>query len=216
MMNFNLTKRGHDVQSAVRATILLKAVAFKTDYHFLPGQPGSTPEKDIAMFKQLFEDDRFCPDMVKLYPCVVLPNAELAEWYAQGKFKPYEGESLIEMLIEMQRHIPRYCRISRLIRDFPSPLWPEIKKPTSVQTIEERMKARGIACQCLRCREVGHQNELPKDITPTLFIDEYKNVGGIEYFISFEDPKRQVVLVFYVFVSRINIPSRWTKRRLFG
>ncbi|MBM3205042.1 radical SAM protein, partial [Candidatus Uhrbacteria bacterium] len=56
-----LTKRGHDVDAVVRATVLLKATAFKTDYHFLPGQPGSNPQKDVDMFKQLFDDPRFRP-----------------------------------------------------------------------------------------------------------------------------------------------------------
>ena len=44
-----LTKRGHGVEDVVRATALLKAAAFKTDY-ILPGQPGSTAELDVEMF----------------------------------------------------------------------------------------------------------------------------------------------------------------------
>lgn len=200
----DLTQRGHSVLHAVRATVLLKAAAFKTDYHFLPGQPGSNPGKDVEMFKQMFEDSRFCPDMVKLYPCVVLPSAELAQWHKEGRYQPLEGEQLVEMLIEMQRHVPRYCRISRLIRDFPSQEISAGNKVTNLrQTIEERMKARGYACVCLRCREVGHQDIKDLDLTPTLFVDSYQNVGGTEYFISFEDPKRQAVFSFL----RLRIPD---------
>lgn len=199
----SLTKRGHDVAATVRATYLLKLVGFKTDYHFLPGQPGSSVEKDISMFRQLFEDGRFCPDMVKLYPCAVLPSAELAEWFQNGTFKPLEGEALVGALVEMQKHIPRYCRVSRLIRDFPST---EIIGGNAItnlrQTVEDRMKRLGTPCVCLRCREVNHQSK-PVDPTPTLFVDTYQNAGGTELFLSFEDPARSVVYSFL----RLRLPG---------
>ena len=201
-----LTKRGHDVAATVRATYLLKQVGFKTDYHFLPGQPGSSVEKDIAMFRQLFEDPRFCPDMVKIYPCAVLPSAELAEWFANGTFKPLEGEALIEALIQMQTYLPRYCRVSRLIRDFPSTEIVGGNHVTNLrQTVEQRMQERGIPCVCLRCREISHQTK-PEDPTPTLFVDEYQNAGGTEYFLSFEDPARSVVYSFL----RLRLPQTTT------
>ncbi|MSR84968.1 tRNA uridine(34) 5-carboxymethylaminomethyl modification radical SAM/GNAT enzyme Elp3, partial [Candidatus Uhrbacteria bacterium] len=115
-----LTKRGHDINAVTHATILLKAAAFKTDYHFMPGQPGSTAQRDVEMFSEMFDNPRFRPDMVKIYPCVVIPSAELAEWHKRGEFKPLEGEELVETMIRMKTCIPYYCRISRLIRDFPS------------------------------------------------------------------------------------------------
>ncbi|MCC7357505.1 tRNA uridine(34) 5-carboxymethylaminomethyl modification radical SAM/GNAT enzyme Elp3 [Candidatus Uhrbacteria bacterium] len=199
----HLTKRGHDVVATVRATYLLKQVGFKIDYHFLPGQPGSSVEKDISMFRQLFEDQRFCPDMVKIYPCAVLPSAELAEWFNNGSFKPLEGEELIEALIQMQTFLPRYCRVSRLIRDFPSTEIIGGNQITNLrQTVEERMRARGIPCVCLRCREISHQTK-PVDPTPTLFTDKYTNAGGTEYFLSYEDQARTVVYSFL----RLRLPK---------
>lgn len=199
-----LTKRGHSVADTVLATALLKQVGFKTDYHILPGQPGSTPEKDIAMFDQLFTDDRFRPDMIKLYPCVVLPSAELAEWHRQGKFVPLEGEALIEMMVRMQSVIPRYCRVSRLIRDFPSHEISGGNKITNLrELIEQRMRERGIACQCLRCREIGHAGHIDPTVEPQLCIETYENAGGIEHFLSFEDPDRKVVYAFL----RLRLPN---------
>ena len=70
-----LTQRGHTVEATIRATALLRQAGFKTDFHVLPGQPGSTPEKDLEDFRTLFADARYKPDMIKLYPCVVLPTA---------------------------------------------------------------------------------------------------------------------------------------------
>ncbi len=200
-----LTKRGHTVEHTVQATALLKAAAFKTDYHILPGQPGSTVARDIEMFDQLFSDERFCPDMIKLYPCVVLPSAELAEWHARGAFKALEGEELIEMLVRMQSVIPRYCRVSRLIRDFPAFEISAGNKVTNLRdVIEARMQERGIICQCLRCREVGHRPPLAADAKLKVFSDVYRNACGTEYFLSVEDEARTTVVSFL----RLRLPDR--------
>lgn len=199
-----LTKRGHTVEDTVRATLLLKAAAFKTDYHILPGQPGATPERDIEMFDQLFTDERFCPDMIKLYPCVVLPSAELAEWHKEGRYKPLEGETLIEMMVRMQSVIPRYCRVSRLIRDFPSFEISAGNKVTNLRdVIEIRMKERGIECKCLRCREAGHRPPLKPDAKLVIFRDQYRNAYGTEYFLSVEDEQRTTVVSFL----RLRLPD---------
>lgn len=198
------TKRGHTVQDTVRATLLLKAAAFKTDYHYLPGQPGSTAAHDVEMFHEMFDDPRFRPDMVKLYPCVVLPTAELAEWHAAGTFQPLEGEALIEAMIAMKTHVPYYCRLSRVIRDFPST---DITAGNAVTNLRDvikiRMSERGLACKCLRCREAGHMKPLGPDVVPQLFTEWYEHAGGREVFLSIEDPARTTVLGFL----RLRLPD---------
>ncbi len=152
-----LTGRGTTVADAEQAIALLKVAAFKVDVHILPGQPGASREDDLESFKTLFADPRFRPDMIKLYPCVVLPNSELYEKTMRGEFKPLEGEDLRELLMEMQTMIPYYCRVSRLIRDFPTGDISHGNKQTNLrESIETEMKKRGIQCKCLRCREVGH------------------------------------------------------------
>lgn len=200
-----LTKRGHGVEDVVQATALLKAAAFKTDYHFLPGQPGSTPDRDVEMFSMLFDDARFRPDMVKIYPCVVIPSAELAEWHARGEFTPLEGDALVEAMIKMKTRIPYYCRISRLIRDFPST---EISGGNLVTNLRDviklRMKERGLVCRCLRCREAGHRPPLGPEVKSELCVETYENVGGMEYFLSIEDPARTTVLGFL----RLRLPAK--------
>lgn len=193
-----LTKRGHTIEATIRAVALLKQAGFKTDFHILPGQPGSTPEKDLEDFKQLFSDPSYCPDMIKLYPCVVLPNAELHAWTKAGRFTPLEGKELKELLISMQQVVPRYCRISRLIRDFPENDISYGSKITNLrEALETEMKRRGIQCQCLRCREVGHVTDIdPNTIRPKLFEEWYENAGGREVFLSMEDPDRRAVFAF--------------------
>lgn len=64
-------KRGHTVKEIIKATKLLKDAGFKICYHFMPGLFGSSPKKDLIMFKNLFTDSHFQPDYLKIYPCVV-------------------------------------------------------------------------------------------------------------------------------------------------
>lgn len=199
-----LTQRGHTIAHAVRATILLKAAAFKTDYHFMPGQPGSNAKKDVEMYRQLFDDPRFRPDMVKLYPCVVLPSAELQEWFTDGRFKPLVGEELIETMVQIQSITPYYCRVPRLIRDFPSPEITGGNTTTNLrQEVEKRMEERGIEQKDLRVREAGHRPMLDASVIPQLCIEEYENAGGKELFLSYEDADRTTVLAFL----RLRLPD---------
>lgn len=195
-----LTKRGHKVEDVIRATALLKTAGFKVDYHILPGQPGSTPKRDLEDFRRVFADPDFRPDMVKLYPCVVMKGSELFKWNEKGDFKPLEGKKLRELLIDMKTLVPRYCRISRMIRDFPAKDISSGTKVTNLRDeISREMKERGLACVCLRCREAGHVPEVlsTKYQVPTCLFEEwYDNAGGREVFLSIEDKERKAVFAF--------------------
>ncbi|MCA9385003.1 MAG: GNAT family N-acetyltransferase, partial [Candidatus Magasanikbacteria bacterium] len=134
----------------------------------------------------------------KLYPCVVLPLAELHEWAKDGRFTPLEGDELKETLITMQTLIPRYCRVSRLIRDFPENDISYGNKVTNLRTvIEDEMKARGLSCECLRCREVGHVAGIdPSNVTTQVFEQRFDSAAGTEIFLTVEDTERRAVFAF--------------------
>lgn len=204
-----LVERGHTVQQFKDALFLLRQAGFKVDLHFMPDLPGSTAKHDVEMYKQLFSDPGFKPDMVKIYPCTVIKSAPLYDWYKTKKYKPYNEKKLFEALIEMKINTPRYCRISRLIRDIPNP---DIEAGNAITNLREELKKemnkRGLKCNCLRCREVGHSDiktikqKNTKEVRPKLFIDKYETVGGDEYFLSYEDKKRIAVFAFL----RLRIP----------
>ena len=202
----NLVQRGHTVQQFKDALFLLRQAGFKVDLHFMPDLPGTTPKHDVEMYKQLFSDPGLKPDMVKIYPCTVIKSAPLYDWFKKGKYHPYSDKKLFEALIEMKINTPRYCRISRLIRDIPNP---DIEAGNAITNLREELKEemakRDLKCNCLRCREVGHNQNLNfKSSDLKLFIDEYDTIGGTEYFLSFEDKKRTVVFAFL----RLRIPNR--------
>ncbi|MBI2437155.1 MAG: tRNA uridine(34) 5-carboxymethylaminomethyl modification radical SAM/GNAT enzyme Elp3 [Candidatus Magasanikbacteria bacterium] len=203
----DLVVRGHSVQQFKDAIFLLRQAGFKVDLHFMPDLPGTTAKHDVEMYASLFTDPGFMPDMVKIYPCTVIKTAELSKWYDDGRYTPYDSKALFEALLQMKKLTPRYCRISRLIRDIPTN---EIQAGNSITNLREalqvEMKKRGWICQCLRCREVGHSQiaitQLSK-LAPILFVDEYETTGGTEYFLSFEDPDRKVVFGFL----RLRLPK---------
>lgn len=200
-----LIQRGHTVDQFRKAIRLLRDAGFKVDLHFMPDLPGTTPEHDVEMYKLLFEDLALRPDMVKIYPNTVIKSAELYQWLLDGRYKPYGDEALFGALLEMKLSTPRYCRISRLIRDIPAD---EIEAGNIItnlrEELEKELHKQGKKCICLRCREIGRQNKhIPADTIPQLFVDEYDTVGGKEYFITFEDPNRIAVFGFL----RLRIPN---------
>jgi len=94
-----LIRRGDTLASAVKATKMLKEAGLKVDHHYMPDLPGSTPAKDLAVFKQAYYGQDLCPDQVKIYPCVVNEYAQLWHWYKNGKYKPYSEKALLKLLL---------------------------------------------------------------------------------------------------------------------
>ena len=191
-------KRGHTIEATKRAIRLAKAVGFKVDFHLMPQLPGSTPASDLKMMLEIFSNPDYRPDMIKVYPCTVIKGSELYTWLKNGEYKTYSNEKLIAMLIKFKAKVPRYVRISRLIRDIPSPHIESGNKMTNLrQVVQAEMKKRGLSCNCLRCREVGHQIEAKnKNEKLKMFVDKYEASGGTEYFLSWEDKNRKVVYAF--------------------
>ena len=207
-----LIKRGHTVQQFRDAMFLLRQAGFKVDLHFMPDLPGTTPVHDVEMYKKIFSDIGLRPDMIKIYPNTVIKSAELYQWFLDGRYVPYgDTPAMTEALMEMKLATPRYCRISRLIRDIPAT---EIEGGNTItnlrELLEKKLHAQGKRCVCLRCREISRQEKnLSKTIRPKLFIDMYETIGGTEYFISFEDAKRLAVFGFL----RLRIPDQIADNR---
>lgn len=114
-------KRWHSVQQAREAVHKLRQYGYKMSLHMMPGLYGSTYEKDVDSFRQLYDDPYFRPDEIKFYPTSVIPNTELYELYLKGEYKPLETAVIQQLIREVFLDIiPPYTRIKRLIRDIPS------------------------------------------------------------------------------------------------
>ncbi len=187
---YQLVNRGHSVADVVSATTLLREHGFKVHYHWMPGLPGLTPEKDLELFRHLFSDGSFRPDGLKLYPTMVVAGTELEKWYQEKRYQPYDANTMINLLVEIKSMVPKYVRISRVLRDIPAKFIVAGCKDSLRGVIKQRMKQKAIECKCIRCREYGHRARDGWGIgEPKMVRMDYEASGDKEIFLSFEDEK---------------------------
>ncbi|MFC1921642.1 elongator complex protein 3, partial [Chloroflexota bacterium] len=185
---YRLVRRGHTVEDVVKATELLKQHAFKVHYHWMPGLPGSTPEKDLEMSGMLFSDPRFRPDGLKIYPTMVVEDTEMEKWYRDGIYEPYSDEVMTALIADIKVLVPKYVRISRVLRDIPAGYIVGGLKNSIRDVVRKRMNETGTECRCIRCREYGHRTQAGRETgTPGLVRLDYEASGGREILLSFED-----------------------------
>jgi len=146
-----INKRGHGIQETIDATKLLKDAGFKINYHIMPGLPGSDLKKDFQMFKELFSNSTFQPDMLKIYPTVVTKNTKLYSMWKKGEYQPLGNAEFAKFILKIKREIiPPFVRIARLVRDVPTS---SIMAGPTISNLRQ-MIAHESQCPCIRCREV--------------------------------------------------------------
>lgn len=205
---YELIKRGHTVEEVIEATRTLKDAGFVVIYHMMPGLPGSDFERDLQMFRQLFEDPRFRPDGLKIYPCLVLRGTELHERWLRGEFKAMGSEEAAKLIAQAKLIMPRWVRVHRIQRDIPAKLIEAgVKHGNLAQLVEEELKRLGGRCRCIRCREVGlaalKAGVEPRMENIELLVESYEANEGMEYFLSFEDTKLDLLVA----LLRLRLPS---------
>jgi elongator complex protein 3 len=180
-----LNNRGHSVEETRAAICTLRAAGFKIVLHWMPNLLGATIESDREDFSQLWDDPHLRPDEIKIYPCQLLANAELYEYWQRGEYQPYSTEELIDLIADIKPSIPRYCRVNRVVRDIPSTNVVEGNKRTSLRMdIQEELDKRGERCHCVRCREVRGKEVKADRIEEENLV--YKANDAEEYFFSYK------------------------------
>jgi elongator complex protein 3 len=96
---------------------------------------------------------------------------------------------MIDLLVAIKTLIPKYVRISRLMRDIPSKFIIGGSRDLALRgTIRKKMEHAGVRCSCIRCREYGHRRRDGWWIGgPCLTRLDYETLGGKEIFLSYED-----------------------------
>lgn len=199
--------RGHGIDDAILATRLLKDSGLKVCYHLMPGLTGLFGKPDIdyekKMIDDIFSNPGFRPDLLKIYPVLVIPGTGLHSLWKKGKFHPLSLDEAFEIMIHAKKHVPEWIRIQRMQRDISSkkisggPIMTNIR-----QHVNAIMEERGVKCKCIRCREVGHADIEPENVK--LIKTEYEASGGKEIFLSYEDAKNRI-LIGYI---RLRIPAK--------
>jgi elongator complex protein 3 len=206
-------QRGHTVSDSIAATRIAKEAGLKICYHMMPGLPGSTEKKDLDAFRTIFTDERFKPDMIKIYPTLVIKGTPLYELWKHGKYDPLTTENASQLIATIKKDVPEWVRIQRIQRDIPSQqICTGIRNSNLRQYVETELQLNQTSCRCIRCREIGHvPHEKTMKITEhslQCLQRKYHASGGDEWFISLED-SQQDVLIGYLRLRDIVNPHRY-------
>ena len=200
--------RMHTVADVKEATRVAKDAGLKIVYHLMPGMPSSNPACDLEAFKTVFTDPAFKPDMIKIYPCLVIADTKTHKWYQEGTYEPYSTQEAVKLIAEIKKIIPPWVRVMRVQRDIPARLIVAgVKKSNLRQLVQNQLAAQSERCMCIRCREVGHRSVVDH-VKPDLdkvkiLTTTYQASEGQEIFLSAEDPENDVLIGYL----RLRIPS---------
>lgn len=203
--------RGHTVKDVVESTRLLKDAGYKVVYHIMPGLPGSDCDRDIAMIREIFENPDYRPDMLKIYPVVVVEKTKLYELWKSGRYTALTDEEAIELLSEFYRYIPKWVRIMRIQRDIPAPLIVAGPRKANLrELVEGRAIKKGIRINEIRFREVGRQILYRGKKLGSISItrEYYEASEGMEVFLAVEDVDNNIIIG----LLRLRIPSEKAHR----
>jgi len=202
--------RGNTVDDIREAFNIAKDAGFKVVAHMMPGLPFAGPERDLASFRRLFFDDDFKPDMLKIYPTLVIRSAKLYDMYSRGLYRPLDEDGAVGLLARVKEIVPPWMRIMRIQRDIPAYMIEGgVTAGNLRELVHERLKAEGKRCNCIRCREVG-LNRI-NAIDPGSFMMkriDYRASNGLEVFLSWEDDEGHIAGFL-----RLRLPSERAHRR---
>lgn len=205
--------RGHTVIDTVAATRLAKEAGLKVCYHLMPGLPGSSENQDIEHIKEIFKNSRFIPDMLKIYPTIVIKNTRLYEQWKKGTYQPLSTDKATEIITKMIQYIPEFVRIQRIQRDVPAQyIEAGVDKSNLRQLVEEKIIKTNQKNKEIRSREIGHailQNPTAVSIDDIVMKKiTYEASGGTEIFLSL-CTKTKNFLIGYLRLRKCTHPHRY-------
>jgi len=207
--------RGHGVAESEGATRHLKDAGLKVGYHLMLGLPGMSREADLQALERVIDDPAFRPDLLKLYPTLVMEGTGLHDMWEAGDYSPLDEEGAVGILAPFKARLPTWVRVSRVERDIPSDLIAAgIRASNLRQLVARSMDDHGERCRCIRCREVGRRGTDRLDgrggrwgaADPSrleLVETRYEASGGEELFLALELPDEDAIVAY----ARVRRPS---------
>lgn len=90
----NANERGHSKEDSIRASKLIKDYGFKLGHQIMPGLYKDSFDKAIETG---LESIKMNPDMVRIYPTLVIKDTKLEKLYKEGLYKPLSLDEAIEI-----------------------------------------------------------------------------------------------------------------------
>ena len=192
-------KRGHTVSDTIDATRIAKDAGFKVCYHLMPGLYGSNESLDTMLFESVFQLEEFKPDMIKIYPCLVVKGTPLYDLYINNDFEPLTSSQATMLLKKTLSSIPEWIRIQRIQRDVPAQyIDGGVTKSNLRQLVDDAFQDENTYLNDLRSREIGHRSlRLGREIDiANSKIQKicYQASGGTEIFLSLVEPSFDAVI----------------------
>ena len=189
--------RGHTVESVKQCFKISKDAGLKIAAHMMPDLPNMGFERDIESFKEFFDNPQFRTDGLKLYPTLVIRGTGLYELWKKGKYRNYPPSFLVDLTAKVLAIVPPWVRVFRVQRDIPMPLVTSGVENGNLRNLAlQRMKDLNLVCRDVRTREVGIQeihNKVRPENVELIRRDYYAN-DGWETFLSYEDPKQDILI----------------------
>lgn len=92
-----LSNRGHTAEDTVKAVQVLKRYGFRVGIQLMPGLPGDSKERFRSTITKVI---KLRPNMVRLYPAIVIRGTELAYLFRKGRYEPLRLEKAVEICAE--------------------------------------------------------------------------------------------------------------------
>lgn len=184
--SLRLNGRGHGIGEVVRSTQLSRDAGLKIVYHVMPGMYGTTTEDDRASFNRMISDTDFKPDMLKIYPTLVVKGTSLYRLWKQGKYVPPDTEAVADLVAYFMEKMPPWIRVQRMQRDIPVKFIEAGVKRSDIRNIvDNKLKERGVKTMEIRSREIGISHSTSRDMELTR--RDYDAASGKEIFLSYEN-----------------------------
>ena len=181
-------RRGHSVQKTAEAIELLRQFGFKIQVHWMPNLLGATLKTDYEDYIKLCTHKNFIPDEIKIYPCSLIENTKLMSHYKDKSWVPYTYDELKKLIEKYLLVTPRYCRISRVIRDISSEdIFAGNRKSNLRQDVEKNITAKKLNIVEIRFREM--KNEITEYKNLLYKETEYRTGVSKEVFMEMVDDK---------------------------
>ena len=91
-------ERGHKIEDSYKASELIKEYGFSLGHQIMPGLFMDEYEKSI---KTAIDSANIGPDMVRIYPTLVIKDTKLEALYNLGVYKPLDLEKAVELSAEL-------------------------------------------------------------------------------------------------------------------
>jgi len=89
-----LSGRGHLSHDTIDAISLLRAEGLKVGAQIMPGLPGESFSGAIESFRKILY---LRPDLIRIYPAIVLQGTELARMYQRGSYRPLSLQESVDI-----------------------------------------------------------------------------------------------------------------------